>query len=50
MSREKLRLDRRPEKIFVPRSSPLSVSVPLDSLDRFCSGWFAIPAGFIFQW
>ena len=38
------------EKIFVSRSSPLSVSVPLDSLERFCSGLFAIPVGFIFRW
>ena len=38
------------EKIFVSTSSPLSVGVPLDSIERFCSGWFAIPLGFIFRW
>ena len=38
------------EKICVSRSSPLSVSVPLDWLERFCSGCFAIPLGFIFRW
>ena len=38
------------EKICVSRSSPLTVCVPLDLLERFCSGWFAIPVGFIFRW
>jgi hypothetical protein len=31
------------EKIFVSRSSPLPVSVPLDSLERFLCGLFAYP-------
>src|ERR1700719_2975607 len=31
------------EKIFVSRSSPLPVSMPLDSLERVRRGLFAIP-------
>ena len=37
------------EKIGVSRSSPLSVSVTLELLEGFCSGWFAISVGFIFR-
>ena len=36
------------EKIFVSRSSPLPVSVPLDSLERLVCGLFAISVAFIF--
>ena len=36
------------EKIFVSRSSPLPVSVPLDSLEMFLCGLFAISVAFIF--
>jgi hypothetical protein len=38
------------EKIFVSRSSPLSVSAPRIAPERFRSGLFARPVGFIFQW
>jgi len=38
------------EKIFVSRSSPLPVSVPLDSLERVRRGLFAISVVFIFRW
>jgi hypothetical protein len=38
------------EKIFVSRSSPLSVRVPLDSLERVRCGLFAISVAFIFRW
>src|ERR1039458_7876648 len=38
------------EKIFVSRSSPLSVSAPPISVEGFCSGLSALPVGFIFRW
>ena len=38
------------EKTCVSRPSPRSVSVPLDLLERFCSGLFTDPVAFIFRW
>ena len=38
------------EKILVSRSSPLTVSAPPIAFERFCSGLFALPVGFIFRW
>jgi hypothetical protein len=38
------------EKIFVSRSSPLPVSVPLDSLERGSLWLVCISVAFIFQW
>src|ERR1700733_3554667 len=43
MSRKKFSPRPDAEKIFVSRSSPLPVSVPLDSLERFLCGLFAYP-------
>ena len=43
MSRKKFPPRPDAEKIFVSRSSPLPVSVPLDSLERFLCGLFAYP-------
>ena len=44
MSRKKFSLDRRPRR-FCLEIQPTAVSVPPDSLERFCSGLFAIPVG-----
>jgi len=38
------------EKIFVSRSSPLPVSVPLRFAREVCLGLFAISVAFIFRW
>src|SRR5271155_898351 len=38
------------EKLFVSRSSPLPVSVPLDLLERFVLACLPFPWLFIFRW
>jgi hypothetical protein len=38
------------EKILCLDVQPTAVSVPPDSIERFCSGLFAIPVGFICRW
>ena len=38
------------EKILVSRSSPLDYKCPPIAFERFCSGLFALPVGFIFRW
>src|SRR3981189_713821 len=38
------------EKILCLDVQPTAVSVPPDSIERFCSGLFAIPCGFICRW
>ena len=43
MSRKKFPLDRDGEKIFVSRSSPLPVGVPVDSLERFVVACLPFP-------